>query len=67
MSYAKKIMKIQTGCGAMHMLAEEAEEAGVCIQNWERGALCPTPRLIREEAIRIGCIWTEEDFKIVSW
>ncbi|KAL5253999.1 hypothetical protein ACHWQZ_G013683 [Mnemiopsis leidyi] len=55
------------GCGAMHMLAEEAEEAGVCIQNWERGALCPTPRLIREEAIRIGCIWTEEDFKIVSW
>lgn len=49
------------------MLAEEAEEAGVCIQNWERGALCPTPRLIREEAIRIGCIWTEEDFKIVSW
>jgi len=55
------------GCGAAHMLAEEAEEAGVCIGEGERGSGCPSRKQIRKEAIRIGCIWTDEDFKIVSW
>jgi len=55
------------GCGAAHMLAEEAEEAGVCIEEWNRGSGCPTSKQIREESIRIGCVWTKEDFETVSW
>merc|ERR1712003_40097 len=55
------------GCQAAHALAEEAEEAGVCIEEWHRGSACPSPRQIREESIRIGCVWTGEDYEIVSW
>ncbi|XP_063682215.1 zonadhesin-like [Bolinopsis microptera] len=56
-----------SGCGAAHMLAEEAEELGICIEEWERGSGCPSRAQIRKESIRIGCVWTEEDLETVSW
>jgi len=53
------------GCIALSMLADEAEELGICVEDWQVTARCPLPIQWREESIRIGCLWTDEDFKTV--
>lgn len=46
-------------CSSYHALANEAKRQNMCIDRWDIALICPDPQKRREEAVRIGCVWTQ--------